>query len=180
METFISILRGINVTGQRLVKMDALKQIYTDLGFHEVRTYVQSGNVIFMAEETGSGKLEQRISERIQQEFGYRVPVIVLNGKKLGRIIEKNPFTGDRGKDPKFMHVTFLVSPPVSPDYGSIESKKSGGEEIRFTDEAVYLYCPNGYGKSKLSNNLLESRLGVTATTRNWKTTNQLMALANR
>ncbi|HSO87688.1 MAG TPA: DUF1697 domain-containing protein [Draconibacterium sp.] len=178
MKTYISILRGINVSGQKLIKMDALRTAYENIGIRNVTTYVQSGNVIFDALETDPEKLEKMIYSRIEKDFGFEVPVMVLTVEKLKQVVDNNPFGYDRDKDPAFLHVTFLSSKPGKYDSSAIEEKKQEGEEILFTDEAVYLYCPNGYGRTKLNNNFLEARLKVTATTRNWKTANELLKMA--
>lgn len=146
MTTYISILRGINVSGQKIIKMYALKNMYEKLNFENVQTYVQSGNAIFSAKEKDTKVLEKVISLQIEKEFGFNVPVIVLNTKTLEKIIEK----------------------------------KHSSEEIAFLPNAVYLNCPNGYGKTKLNNNFLENKLKVQATTRNWKTTNELLKLATK
>lgn len=180
METYISILRGINVSGKKLIKMDALRKLYEDLGFHSITTYVQSGNVIFTSETANSEKLAQTISQQIEKEFGFDVPVIVMSIAQLKHIIENNPFANDSQKDKTFLHVTFLSSKPDKFDLNAIEDKKLSGEEIAITGNAVYLYCPNEYGKSKLNNGFLEKKLKVGATTRNWKTTNKLLMIANQ
>jgi uncharacterized protein (DUF1697 family) len=180
MATYISILRGINVSGQKLIKMDALKKSYENMGIQNVTTYVQSGNVIFTCNHFEIGELEQNISRQIDKDFGFEVPVIVLTIDKLKQVIDKNPFLKDPNIDLAFLHVTFLSSKPVQFDHKTIEDKKKSGEEIVFSDTAVYLYCPNGYGRTKLNNNFLEAKLKVGATTRNWKTTNELFKIAER
>ena len=178
MTTYISILRGINVSGQKLIKMDALRKSYESMGFHNVTTYLQSGNVIFEGNDFEINNLEQKISRQIEQDFGFEVPVIVLTIEKLKQVIENNPFLKDQNKDQSFLHVTFLSSKPDPFNYKTIEDKKQEGEEIIFSDMAVYLYCPNGYGRTKLNNNFLEAKIKVGATTRNWKTTNELFKIA--
>lgn len=178
MTTYISILRGINVSGQKLIKMDILRKSYENLGFHSVTTYVQSGNVIFTSKTAKPEELVQTITRQIEKDFGFNVPVIVLSIDGLKHIIDNNPFVTDSNKDKTFLHVTFLSSKSDKFDLNIIEEKKLNGEEISISDNAVYLYCPNGYGKSKLSNSFLETKLKVGATTRNWKTTNELLKIA--
>lgn len=178
MTTYISILRGINVSGQRLIKMDVLKKLYESLNFETIQTYVQSGNVIFSSKENEPKKLEKIISSKIKSEFGFDVPVIVLSVRTLEKIIEDNLFIKD--KDISFLHVTFLADKVTQFDKESITEKKLPNEEIRFAPNAIYLYCPDGYGRTKLNNNFLESKLKVTATTRNWKTTTELLRLATK
>ncbi len=177
METYIAILRGINVGGKTL-KMDQLRKSLEQKDFKNVSTYIQSGNVFFQHQPEKPAVLEQRIRDRIKTDFGLDVSVIVLTPGKLKMIIAANPFQDDPAKDTSFMHVTFLQSTPVNGNTESVLDKKSGGEEVVFTDEAVYLYCPDGYGNSKLSNNLFENKLKVVATTRNWKTTLKLLQIA--
>lgn len=180
MTTYISILRGINVSGQKLIKMDALRQSYENLGFHSVTTYVQSGNVVFTGNKAKPDELAQTITRQIEKDFGFDVPVIVLTIDSLKQIIGGNPFLKDKDKDTTFLHVTFLSSKPQKIDIKTIEEKKLSGEEISISENAVFLYCPNGYGKSKLSNSFLEAKLKVGATTRNWKTTNELLKIAQK
>lgn len=178
MTTYISILRGINVSGQKLIKMDVLRKSYESLGFQNVITYLQSGNVIFTGKEVDTNKLAQIISGQIEKDFGFQVPVIVLSVDKLQQIIDQNPFAKESDKDPTFLHVTFLSSIPDKYDLDTIEEKKFIGEDISVINNAVYLYCPYGYGRTKLNNNFLETKLKVTATTRNWKTTCELLRIA--
>jgi len=180
MTTYISILRGINVSGHNLIKMDALRKLYENLGFQNVTTYVQSGNVVFTGDEIDVNESGQRISQQIEKDFGYEVPVIVLTLSKLKQVIDTNPFLKDNNIDIAYLHVTFLSSIPDHYDHKIIEDKKQGEEEISFSDNAVYLYCPNGYGRTKLTNNFLESKLKVGATTRNWKTTTELLKIAQQ
>ena len=180
MTTYISILRGINVSGHNLIKMDALRKLYENLGFQNVTTYVQSGNVVFTGDEIDVNESGQRISQQIEKDFGYEVPVIVLTLSKLKQVIDTNPFLKDNNIDIAYLHVTFLSSKPGHYDHQIIEAKKQNEEEISFSDNAVYLYCPNGYGRTKLTNNFLEAKLKVGATTRNWKTTTELLKIAQQ
>ena len=158
--------------------MDALRKIYENLGFQSVKTYIQSGNVIFKSKDSKIDGIVQTISRQIKKDFGFDVPVIVLTIDKLKKIIKTSPFSKDLRKDASFLHVTFLSSKLKSFEREVIETKRSNKEEISFSDDAVYLNCPDGYGISKLSNSFLETKLKVGATTRNWKTTNELLKIA--
>lgn len=178
MTTYISILRGINVSGQKVIKMDALKRLYENLGFENVRTYIQSGNVLFSSAAKDPIELESIIFAEIKTEFGFEVPVLVLRIEALEKIVKENPLTIENDKDISFLHVTFLASNPADYDLASILQKQQPSEEIAITANAVYLYCPNGYGKTKLHNSFLENKLKTQATTRNWKTINELLKLA--
>lgn len=179
MTNYISILRGINVSGQKSIKMADLKALYEELNLKDVATYVQSGNVVFRAEKEKTEVLETKIADHIKSKYGFDVPVIVMTVDKLKTIIGSNPFKDDPAKDEKFLHVTFLRSVPENYDKEAIFSKRAGQEEIVIANKAVYLYCPHGCGTSKLNNNFLEGILSVQATTRNWKTTKALLELAN-
>jgi uncharacterized protein (DUF1697 family) len=178
MPTFISILRGINVSGQKLIKMADLQKTYEKLGFGNITTYVQSGNVVFTGKKTAPEKLVASITKQISKDFGFQVPVIIFSINTLKQIIANNPFLKGSEKDIAFLHVTFLSSPPPKFDEKTIKEKKLGGEAIAITNMAVYRYCPDGYGKTKLTNSFLETKLQVSATTRNWKTTNELLRIA--
>ena len=178
MTTYISILRGINVSGHRLIKMEALRKSYESIGCKNVQSYLQSGNVVFAYHAIEPIHLEKQISILINKDFGFEVPTIVMSVDKLKKIIVNNPFTRDASKDIALLHVTFLSSKPDCVDLKNIEDKKQEGEEIFISDDVVYLFCPKGYGNTKLSNNFLEAKLKVGATTRNWKTTNELLKLA--
>lgn len=178
MNTYISMLRGINVSGQRLIKMEALRQMYTDMGFSQVKTYIQSGNVIFHTSDTDVKSLEILISSQILETFGHTVTVIVLKPQTLQKIIEANPFAISPSHIITDLYVTFLASAPQNADIQKIRSKITDQEDLWITDEVVYLNLPHGSGKTKLSNNFLESHLKVNATTRNWKSTLELLRLA--
>ncbi len=178
MTTYISLLRGINVSGQKLIKMNALKTMYRQLNFQNIETYLQSGNVIFSDDKSNPSDLAATISSKIQEQFGFDVPVIVFKVDELKAIKEANPFKDDLRMDQQFLHVTFLASDPKIIDFELIAAKKSPGEEIVLIKKAVYLYCPNGYRRTKLTNNFLETKLQVGATTRNWKTVNELLKIA--
>lgn len=178
-QTYISTLRGINVGGARKLKMDALAGMYSDLGFTHVQTYIQSGNVIFQSDQAGCKDLAAKISGKIGETFSFTVPVIVLEVQDLAAVVESNPFAGDPTRDESFMHVTFLSDVPAPENMASLEGVQLPGEEFVVLGKSVYLYCPNGYGNTKLNNGFFEKRLKVDATTRNWKTTLELLKLSH-
>jgi uncharacterized protein (DUF1697 family) len=180
MVTYIAILRGINVGGKRMIKMDALKQLFLSLGFSNIETYIQSGNVIFKSKKLNEDKLANIISEAIKNVFTYDVPTIVKNVDELKNIITNNPFTKDKSKLIEFLHVTFLNAIPTKENVEIITKLDFGDDAFSIIDNAVYLYCPNGYSNSKLTNSFLENKLKVTATTRNWKTCNELLSIGEK
>jgi uncharacterized protein (DUF1697 family) len=178
MVTCISLLRGINVSGQKPVKMLILKEIYEGLNLTNVRTYLQSGNVIFQYPGSDIAVPERMIPEAIRNHFGFDVPVIVLDLQKLEKVVRENPFLKDNTKMPDFFYVTFLSSRPGDTGPEKIVPYQGPGEAFSVRDEVVYLYCPYRYGRTKLNNNLFEKKFGLTATTRNWKTVVELMKIA--
>ena len=177
MNTFIALLRGINVSGAKTIKMDNLRKTFQRQGFENVATYIQSGNVVFTASETATSQLAAKIAESIKTNFGFDVPVIVLSVAELKTITENNPLNNGT-RDTAFLHVTFLAENPAAFNLSDIEAKKQGEEEIMISGKVIYLFCPHGYGKTKLTNTFLESKLKVPATTRNWKTCGELLRMA--
>jgi uncharacterized protein (DUF1697 family) len=178
MNTYISILRGVNVSGHMMIKMDDLRQLYADLGFINVRTYIQSGNVIFQSSVTMPKELEMKIETQILNKYSFKIPVIVKAINELNGIVNNNPFLADKSKDESFLHVTFLSTEPDRLSVGKILEVHFPDEEFVISGSSIYLYCPKGYGKTKLSNKYFENKLKVIATTRNWKTTKMLLKMA--
>ena len=180
MTIYIAMLRGINVGESRKLLMEDLRRICADLGFAQVQTYIQSGNVIFSDTKNSVQKLEALIAGAIAREFEFEVPVMVVDLDELKAIIRANPFPSDFSKDASLLHVTFLSAAPDRKRMASLEAGNFLPEEMRCIGRTVYLYCPNGYGRSKLTNNFFENSLKVTATTRNWNTVNRLVSLAQK
>ena len=178
MPTYISLLRGINVAGKKKVIMTELKKMFQDLGFQDVVTYIQSGNVIFKTKKTAEVKLEKIIKASIEKTFVFDVPVLVLSEKELQKIADNNPYK-DRELELKLLHFTLLSTPPKEEKIKLVEAMEFPGEEFTITERVVYLCLPNGYGRTKLNNNFFESKLKVKATTRNLKSIYKLLELAN-
>ncbi len=179
MKTHISILRGINVGGQHTIKMDSLKAIYEDLGYINVRTYIQSGNVVFQNKESPSDELEIKITSKIASKFGFDVPVIVLSHAELQKIVNGNPFLNEPTIELPPHHITFLSKAPDPEKWHTLLNLNIQTEDkFKLIHKSIYLYCPNGYGKTKLTNGFFEQKLGITATTRNWRTTLELHRMA--
>ncbi len=178
MQTYISILRGINVSGSKIIKMDALRNLFEELKFKNVQTYIQSGNIIFQDKKTNCGTLEKKIAKRILDDFGFDVPVMVKESDELKVVLKNNHFVNDRKEDITKLHVTFLSGEPTKENIEKIKSGNYASDEYVFSGKAIYLFCPNGYGNTKLNNNFFESKLKLVATTRNWKTVNELVNLA--
>jgi uncharacterized protein (DUF1697 family) len=177
MDTYISILRGINVSGHNKIKMDALKKLYEDIGFKQVQTYIQSGNVLFREKKSDGWILGKKISEKIAEMFGFAVPVLVKDLAEMETVLNNNPFVNERNSDIKTLHVTFLSRVPEPADIAKL-SVQAGNDEFIISSNVIYLYCPDGYGRTKLSNSYFENKLKIVATTRNWKSIMELVNLA--
>ena len=180
MKTYISILRGINVGGKKLIKMQLLKALYESLGYKNIQTYIQSGNVVFQSSKIKPIACADTISKKINEVFGFDVPVIVLEKESFKTIVQANKFVQDKTKEAAFLHVTFLSEKPKAEDVERITKNDYGEDAFYFDGKAVYLYCPNGYSNCKLTNGFLESKLKTKATTRNWKTVLELLSITER
>ncbi|MCB0731679.1 MAG: DUF1697 domain-containing protein [Ignavibacteriae bacterium] len=177
MNKYISILRGINVSGQKLIKMADLKELYESLNFKNVQTYIQSGNVIFCSELKNYDEIISLIETAIEKNYNFTVPVQLLTQQKLESIIEQNPFAQKGNCDITKLHVTILNKIPDKKLIENLESIEFGKDEFIIEKDVIYLHIPESYGNTKLNNNFFENKLKVKATTRNWKTTNKLFEL---
>lgn len=169
--TYIAILRGINVSGSKKLPMAELRTLLSGLGFSKVQTYIQSGNVVFKSSEKDQIKLGNQIAEAIKKQYDYVVPVLVKTIAEWKTAIANNPFTEE---DISKQAITFLADKPEVTTF-EIDSKD---DRFQIIHSEVYLYCPNGFGRSKLTNNLFERKLKTQATTRNYKTIYKLLDLA--
>ena len=177
MTKFIALLRGINVSGQKQIKMPDLKSLFEESGFQNIETYIQSGNVIFTSKEKLPEKLEQKISLAIKRKFGFDVQIIVLTPEEIEYVLNNNPFIKKK-KESEKLYVTFLAKPPSDENINKLNAIDYSPEEYIIDGRYIYLFVPNGYGKAKLNNNFFESKLNVSATTRNWKTVNKMFELS--
>lgn len=160
--------------GHKIVKMDLLRKTFEELGFEEVKTYIQSGNVVFKAPAQTPESLAKRIEEKILRQFSFPVPVVVKTAGEIGEVICNNPLLKEKGIDLSKLYVTFLSRSPAKGALKTLDAVPAAPDQFRCSGRAVYLHCPNGYHESKLTNNVLEKMLKVGTTTRNWKTVNQL------
>ncbi len=178
MPIYIAMLRGINVSGHKVIKMEALRASFAALGFRRVETYVQSGNVVFETAETSLTTLSRNLGRRILHDFGFPISIVLRTSKDLETIIRRNPFAKKKALDATKLHVTFLSAPPTTA-LKSLQALSAEPDQFRIGRQEIYLYCPAGYGRTKLSNNAIERMLSVSATTRNWKTLNKLAEMAS-
>ena len=178
MPTYISMLRGINVTGHKIIRMEDLRTLYESLGYERVRSYVQSGNVVFDARTKGVETIERHIADAVKKSFGYDVSVIIRTPEELKRVLSANPFLKGRKDELPGLHVTFLSSELSPAVRKGLSVGKDGVDEYIPARREIYLSCPDGYGRTKFSNTYFEKLLTMPATTRNWKTVNALYQMA--
>lgn len=179
MQTFISLLRGINVSGQKKIAMMDLKALYENLKFTDVTTFIQSGNVIFKSKEKLSNAgFAKRIEEAIFKKYGFDVPVIIRSEDEMKQVISANPFSKEKNIDEKKLHVTFLSEIPSEETAMSIQSIDFPPDRFIIRNKEIYLLIPGSYGETKISNAFFEKKLKIKATTRNWNTVNKLSAMA--
>jgi uncharacterized protein (DUF1697 family) len=177
MQTYISMLRGINVSGQKKIRMADLKSLYESLGLGNVQTYLQSGNVVFDGEEQDAAKLRDSIEAQIESRFGFSVPVLIRTGDDFRRIIENHPFAGEEAIR---VLVTFLYERPDKSKWEELGHHKDKVDQFALGEQEIFLFCPGGYGRTKLSNTFFEKKLGVVATTRNWKSVNAVYEIVSK
>ena len=151
----IALLRGINVGGKNKLPMKELSALFVEAGCEDVRTYIQSGNVLFRTGSTAGEKISSTISASILSKFGYQVPVITRTARELQEIVRANPFV-QAGAETDKLHFMFLA----------------------VLGREIHLHCPNGVARSKLTNSYFDSRLSTTSTSRNWRTVQKLLELA--
>jgi uncharacterized protein (DUF1697 family) len=176
MPGFIALLRGVNVGGNTL-SMERLRAVCAELGVENARSYVQSGNVVFAA--TGSAaRWATALEGKLASETRLAVTVIVRTAAEMAKIIAGNPFLPEKGIDPAKLHVTFLQQAPAKTAVKMLDSLNAGADRLELVGKEIYLHCPNGYGRTKLSNNALEKVLRTRATTRNWNTVNKLCQMS--
>ena len=177
MNTNISLLRGINVGGHAKIKMKELAEMYESLGFKNVKTYVQSGNVVFDAAGEPD-KLSKNIESGIKKQFALDVKVMVRTPEEIKRIIKANPFLKRKGIDIIRLHVVFLSAKPEPAIVKDLKVNKKESEEFIIAGSEIYLYFPKGMGTAMLQPGILEKKLNVAATARNWNSVNALAEMA--
>lgn len=175
MQTYIALFRAINVLGKNLLPMKDLKSILEKLGVEEIKTYIQSGNVVFNYTGSDITDLSKKITAAIKRNHSFEPNVILLKKKDIQKAVANNPFP-QVGDNHKTLHVYFLESKPTNPNLEKMLEIKSDMEQYEIIDKFFYLYTPGGFGKSKLADRA-EKLLGVSATARNWRTVNKILEM---
>jgi len=173
MKKYVILLRGINVSGKNILPMSDLRQILNDLDFQNVQTYIQSGNII-LESEVSKVLICDKIKKAILDKFGYEIPVIGRTIEEWEKVIEQYPFSTANEKIVAFTFLDRII------ESKEIQINNKGADEFKLNKDVVYVYCPNGFGKSKITNNVFEKKLQVNATTRNLRTTLKLLELATQ
>ena len=176
-KTFVALLRGVNLAGRNKVSMPELRSALESLGLEDVVTYIQSGNVVFRNRGGRTPQLAGRIERQIAEAFGIEVVVILRTPAELAKIARGNPFLRS-GADPSKLHVLFLSGKPTTKAVEQLDPKRSPPDEFKLAGREIYLHMPNGFGRSKLTVDYFERRLGVDASARNWRTLTKLLDLA--
>ena len=176
MKTYIALLRGINVSGQKLIKMADLRESLEKSGFDGVQTYIQSGNIVFRNKGMEVSGLEHAVKKAILEDFGFDVPVLVRTAGELKNILQNNPFAKE--ENTKRLFFVLLKQPPDKALVDEFNKLKFEGEDFYADEACVYLNCKIGYARAKLNNNFVESKLKVEATARNLRTMQKLIEMA--
>lgn len=180
MITYIALLRGINVSGHHKIKMTELKQLFLALGYHDVITYIQSGNVVFKSNLKDSILIEDTIISAISKRFGHTIKVLVLTNENLTKVFVSNPFLQIEAIDTKSLYAILLKENFFVDGIKLIGPYLANNEELKIVGNCAYIHYPSGAGKSKLTINIIEKKLQTVATSRNWRTITKLIELSKQ
>lgn len=175
----VGLLRGINVGGKHRVPMKELRALFERNGCADVETYIQSGNVVFRAPPAALAKLALSLPLAMEKTFGFPIPLVLRSADAMNRIVSANPFLA-AGHPSDTLHVIFLRDLPDDLAARGLDPERSPGDEFTILGQDVFVRCPNGVAKTKLTNAWLDSKLKTISTGRNWRTVMTLLELANR
>lgn len=173
----LALLRGINVSGHNMIKMEALKSMLENCGFQNVETYIQSGNVFLESEDENANSVGFTIKQEIVKQFGYDVPVIVLSKADLEKCLTNNPFFKEKNVDTKKLYVAFISKELNPTALNDLKTSQFKPDEAFIDGNRIYMKLETGAGNTKLTQKYIEKKLNATATTRNWNTVNKLIEL---
>jgi uncharacterized protein (DUF1697 family) len=175
--TFVALLRGINLGAHNKISMSELRALVAEHDVENVQTYVQSGNVVFRS-RVGRAQLVRALETGIRRELGLDVSVLLRTKAELAKVVASNPFA-ERQDDPLKLHVTFLTDRVPAARARDLDPERSPPDEFQLEGREIYVHTPQGYGRTKLTNAYFERRLGVAATSRNWRTVTKLVELTS-
>jgi uncharacterized protein (DUF1697 family) len=171
----LALLRGINLGGKNKLPMRDLAAMFETAGCTDVRTFIQSGNVLYGAKDSVERKLPSTVSAAIERRFGYRIPILTRTADELRAVVKNNPFA--RTEDPKALHVVFLADRPSAARVRALDPERSPGDTFAVRDREIYLHLPSGIARTKLTIPYFDAALATIGTVRNWNTTTKLLAL---
>ena len=181
MQTYISFLRGINMTGHNSIKMADLADLYQKLGFKDAKTYIQSGNVIFSCDGgSNEAELGLKIEQDILVKFNYNVPVMLRTNQELTDLYTTNPFLEEPDFDPSKMAVIFLHEEPSDNQLQKVVDVDYSPDNFKIIGREIYIYCTNGFGRTQIYTNFFEKKMGVSGTGRNWKTITTILSMSEK
>ncbi len=179
MPRYVALLRSVNVAGHGRIAMQDLRESFSSLGYDDVVTYIQTGNVLFTTSSKSEKAIVEAIEAQLAKDFGDAPAVLLRTVSEVRRVGSASPYA-KAGADPARHHVTFLATAPSKAVLQQLDLPPSGRDELVVEGREVYVHTPNGYAETKYTGTFLERRLGVVSTTRNWNTVTKLSALAAR
>jgi len=179
MQTFISFLRGVNMAGHNKIKMTDLSSLFKEIGFNDAETYIQSGNVVFnVSVNLSEPELTEKIEEAIRKKFKYSIPAINRTPEELRETISLNPFAEEENFNTEKLAVIFLYKKPSESQIEKVMGINYPPDKFIISGKEIFIYCPNGFGRSKIYTGFFENKMKVTGTGRNWNTINALIKMA--
>ncbi len=177
MITHLALLRGINVSGHNMIKMEALKTVLEAAGFQNVQTYIQSGNVFVDTDETNAAAVGFKIKQELFKNFGHEVPVVVIAKSDLDACLNNNPFLKEKEVDTKKLYVAFISTTLKDTSINDLKVSQFKPDEARIDGNKIFIKYAVGAGKTRFDQKYIEKKLNVVATIRNWNTVTQLLQL---
>jgi uncharacterized protein (DUF1697 family) len=179
MQTYISFLRGVNMAGHNSIRMTDLIALFKDMGFNDAVTYIQSGNVIFSSVAvSAASEIASTIERAIFIRFNFNVPALIRTVQEIKNFMPLNPFLTEENFDPSKMAVMFLHEKATKEQIQKVIKIDYLPDKFKVDGSEIFIYCPNGFGRTKLSTNFFEKKMGVTGTARNWKTITTILEIA--
>lgn len=167
--SYVALFRGVNVGGKNRLPMKELVQLFADAGCGNVRSYIQSGNVVFEADEKAAVKLPEKLGTAIAQRYGFQAPLTLRSAEEMRAVSHNNPFL-QAGAPEEALHVLFLAGAPEAARVASLDENRSKPDAFAVRGREVYLWLPGGVARTKLTNEYFDSKLATISTGRNWKT----------
>ncbi|HLT20576.1 MAG TPA: DUF1697 domain-containing protein [Thermomicrobiales bacterium] len=176
MTSYVAFLRGVNLGAKNKVPMKELRAVLDDMGYQNVRTYIQSGNILFEADDFVEARVAQEMQAAIEAHFGVVSPVVLRSAAELAAVAAANPFDV-AAIEPAKLHVMLLNREPAQEDVARLDPDRSPGDSYVVKNREIYVHFPNGAGRSRLGVDYFDRVLGVTATARNWNTITKLLEM---